>query len=54
MQESKNGNYEGFLGATTATTIFYLAAKVAGRKKAEEEIGKLLSIFEIAPVDESS
>ncbi|MCB2262901.1 MAG: PIN domain-containing protein [Candidatus Thiosymbion ectosymbiont of Robbea hypermnestra] len=42
---------KGFLGATTVTTIFYLAAKVAGRKKAKEEIGKLLSIFEIAPVN---
>ena len=43
---------KGFLGATTVTTIFYLASKVAGKKKAEQEINKLLSIFEITPVNQ--
>ncbi len=41
----------GFLGATTVTTIFYLATKVVGKKQAEKEISKLLSIFAIAPVN---
>jgi predicted nucleic acid-binding protein len=43
----------GYLGATTITTIYYLAAKVAGKKKADLEINKLLSIFQIAPVNKS-
>ena len=41
----------GILGATTVTTIFYLATKVVGREQAEEAIAKLLSIFTIAPVN---
>ena len=45
------GEFIGFLGATTVTTIFYLATKVVGKKQAEEEISKLLSIFAIAPVN---
>jgi predicted nucleic acid-binding protein len=44
---------KGFLGATTITTIYYLASKVAGKKKADREISKLLSIFQIAPVNNS-
>ncbi len=44
---------EGFLGATTITTIYYLASKVAGKKKADQEISKLLSIFQVAPVNKS-
>jgi predicted nucleic acid-binding protein len=42
---------KGFLGATTVTTIYYLASKVAGKKKADREISKLLSLFQIAPVN---
>ncbi len=42
---------KGFLGATTITTIFYLAAKVSGKEKAREEVKKLLSLFEISPVN---
>ena len=44
---------KGFLGATTVTTIYYLASKVAGKKKADQEISKLLSIFQVAPVNKS-
>ena len=43
----------GFLGATTVTTIFYLATKVVGKKQAKESISKLLTIFTIAPVNGS-
>jgi predicted nucleic acid-binding protein len=42
---------KGFLAATTVTTIYYLAFKVVGKKKADLEISKLLSIFQIAPVN---
>ena len=34
----------GYLGATTVTTIYYLAVKVAGKKKADLEIIKLVRI----------
>lgn len=44
---------KGFLGATTITTIYYLASKVAGKKKADKEISKLLSLFQIAPINQS-
>lgn len=44
---------KGFLGATTITTIYYLASKIAGKNKADQEISKLLSIFQIAPVNKS-
>jgi predicted nucleic acid-binding protein len=44
---------KGFLGATAITTIYYLAVKTAGKKKADWEITKLLSIFQIAPVNKS-
>ena len=30
------GEFIGFLGATTVTTIFYLATKVVGKKQAEK------------------
>jgi len=41
----------GFLGATTVTTIHYLASKVVGAKRAQSEVTKLLKLFEIAPVN---
>ena len=45
--------FKGFLGANTVTTIYYLASKVAGKKKADQEISKLLSLFQVAPVNKS-
>lgn len=41
----------GFLGATTITTIHYIARKTIGSDQAREEIGKLFKLFEIAPID---
>ena len=49
----EKGELKGLLGATTVTTLFYLASKVAGKAKARVEINKLLSIFEIAPVNQT-
>ncbi len=34
----------GFLGATTVTTIHYLASKAVGAKRAQSEVTKLLVI----------
>jgi predicted nucleic acid-binding protein len=46
----ERGELSGFLCATTVTTVHYLASKVVGAKKAKRELGKLLTLFEIAPV----
>ena len=45
------GKITGVLGATTITTIYYLAVKVVGPEKARPEIKKLFKLFEIAPVN---
>jgi len=44
------GLMKGYLGATTLTTIYYLAAKTVGAKQAEEYMKQLLALFEVAPV----
>lgn len=46
----EQGEIEGYLCATTITTIHYLAAKTVGTQQAAEEISKLLMLFRIAPV----
>lgn len=50
MAAVETGGAEGFLCATTVTTIHYLTAKAVGKKAAEKHIESLLSIFQIAPV----
>jgi predicted nucleic acid-binding protein len=47
------GDIEGLLGATTVTTLHYLAAKVTGAAQARQEIRKLLGLFNVAPVNRS-
>ncbi len=47
----ENGTITGYLCGTSITTVFYLAAKVIGPLRAEEEVKKLLSLFEVAPVN---
>lgn len=47
----EDGTIIGYLCGTTITTIFYLAAKAVGAPRAREEIKKLLSLFEVAPVN---
>ena len=46
----EEGMIQGYLCATTITTIHYLAAKVKGKEQAERHIHSLMSLFEIAPV----
>ena len=48
---AENKIIEGYLCATTITTIDYLVAKARGRKKAKLTIRKLLNIFLIAEVN---
>ncbi len=45
------GTLDGYLGATTITTIHYLAAKAVGTKTAREEIRKLLALCAVAQVN---
>jgi predicted nucleic acid-binding protein len=41
---------DGLLGATTVTTVHYLATKALGAREAKRHAGTLLSLFEIAAV----
>ena len=45
------GGIIGFVSATTITTIYCLATKAIGSDHAKLEINKLLSLFEIAPIN---
>jgi predicted nucleic acid-binding protein len=45
------GRLEGLLCATTVTTIFYVASKAVGARKAREQVHELLALFRVAPVD---
>ena len=47
----ENNEIEGYLCATTITTIDYLLSKVKGRKQARVAIQKLLTLFQIAEVN---
>jgi len=47
----EDGTIIGYLCGTTITTVYYLASKTLGAARAQEEIRKLLSLFEVAPVN---
>lgn len=47
----ERGEIEGFLGATTLTTVHYLLAKEIGADKALIAVRRLLSLFKVAKVD---
>jgi len=49
----ERGEIFGYLCATTITTIHYLTEKVIGVDRANKEMGKLLNLFEIAPINRS-
>jgi predicted nucleic acid-binding protein len=49
----ENGDAEGYLSAHSITTLHYLNAKAVGAKMAAETTEALLSVFEVAPVDEA-
>jgi predicted nucleic acid-binding protein len=46
-----HGRIKGSICATTATTVFYIAAKDFGQRRAREQVHGLLGLFEVAPVD---
>ena len=43
-----------YLASHTITTLFYLIRKAKGKKTAKKSVRDLLSVFEIAPVDQST
>ena len=45
-----NGRINGLICATTATTIYYIAAKSFGTRRARDQVHGLLGLFEVAPV----
>jgi len=47
----EDGTIIGYLCGTTITTVYYLASRTLGAARAQEEIRKLLSLFEVAPVN---
>ena len=47
----EQGTIIGYLCGATITTVYYLIAKTVGATRAQEEIRKLLSLFEVAPVN---
>jgi predicted nucleic acid-binding protein len=49
----ESGRISGCVCATTVTTIYYLATKAVGARRARIEIRKLLSLLEVAPVNRS-
>jgi predicted nucleic acid-binding protein len=49
----ERGDAEGLLSAHALTTLHYLNAKTVGNTKAAETTEALLSVFEVAPVDEA-
>lgn len=51
MSAVEEKQIQGWLGATTLTTIDYLVAKSLGREAARETLKKLLQLFSVAPVD---
>jgi len=48
----ENKELEGYLCATTITTLDYLISKVSNRTRARIEIQKLLSLFQISSVNQ--
>ena len=51
FSKAERGEIEGYLCATTVTTLHYLASKVIGENKARISLRKLLSFLNIAAVD---
>jgi predicted nucleic acid-binding protein len=49
----ERGEAEGLLSAHAVTTLHYLNAKAVGVRMATETTDALLSVFDVAPVDEA-
>ena len=51
FSQVETGIVIGYLCGTTVTTVYYLACKAVGAPRAQAEIKKLLTLFEVAPVN---
>lgn len=51
FEKVESGKIEGYLGATTITTLDYLLTKSLSDKEAKKIIKKLLKLFEVAPIN---
>lgn len=54
MAHAHDGRIEGLVGATTVTTIHYLAEKAVGTARARRHVGVLLAILDVAPVSRAT
>jgi predicted nucleic acid-binding protein len=48
------GRYEGFISAITPVNVFYIARKLGGVDKAHEYVAQLMSLFHVAPIQDST
>ncbi len=51
LAKVERGELTGYLGATTVTTIYYLAAKARSPQAADAHLRNLLLLFEVAPIN---
>ena len=51
FEKVESRNIEGYVGATTITTLDYLLTKNLSTKEANRILRKLLKLFEVAPVN---
>lgn len=47
----EEGTIVGYVCSTSITTIYYIASETIGTVRAQEEVKKLLNLFEVAPVN---
>ena len=52
FSKAEAGELSGFVCATAVTTLYYLATKAVGSSRALRDIHKLLSILDVAPVNQ--
>lgn len=53
LARAERREVQGFACATTITTIFYLARKAVGLRKARQQVGTILSLLNVAPVNDT-
>ncbi len=50
FERARARRLHGFLGATTITTVHYLAGRAVGARRAGRHVATLLALFDVAPV----
>ena len=50
LSRAERGDIQGYICASVAATIFYLARKAVGLEQARRQVRTILSILEVAPV----